>query len=221
MNKSLFVLILILSIIFSACGTQTVNIEKTVEDQNVTKHSTDIDTTIPIEKENESIVSEEAIFLDYEVDIIYPLINFGDKTNEEYLSNIKENTPEAIDVKLYEENNDYYVVTMMESDRQEVLAHINAEFDKSLSNMIHSDEYNYSITEVKYDDNFQNVTLLADRDLYTDKKESINFAMTFQLGLTCQMIQALNLVDISNRHVNIVVVDNVTDEVLFDSSMID
>lgn len=221
MNKSLFVLILILSIIFSACGTQTVNIGKTVEEQNVTKHSTDIDTTIPIEKENESIVSEEAIFLDYEVDIIYPLINFGDKTNEEYLSNIKENTPEAIDVKLYEENNDYYVVTMMESDRQEVLAHINAEFDKSLSNMIHSDEYNYSITEVKYDDNFQNVTLLADRDLYTDKKESINFAMTFQLGLTCQMIQALNLVDISNRHVNIVVVDNVTDEVLFDSSMID
>lgn len=221
MNKSLFVLILILSIIFSACGTQTVNIEKTVEEQNVTKHSTDIDTTIPIEKENESIVSEEAIFLDYEVDIIYPLINFGDKTNEEYLSNIKENTPEAIDVKLYEENNDYYVVTMMESDRQEVLAHINAEFDKSLSNMIYSEEYNYSITEVKYDDNFQNVTLLADRDLYTDKKESINFAMTFQLGLTCQMIQALNLVDISNRHVNIVVVDNVTDEVLFDSSMID
>lgn len=221
MNKSLFVLILILSIIFSACGTQTVNIEKTVEEQNATKHSTDIDTTIPIEKENESIVSEEAIFLDYEVDIIYPLINFGDKTNEEYLSNIKENTPEAIDVKLYEENNDYYVVTMMESDRQEVLAHINAEFDKSLSNMIYSEEYNYSITEVKYDDNFQNVTLLADRDLYTDKKESINFAMTFQLGLTCQMIQALNLVDISNRHVNIVVVDNVTDEVLFDSSMID
>lgn len=221
MNKSLFVLILILSIIFSACGTQTVNIEKTVEVQNVTKHSTDIDTTIPIEKENESIVSEEAIFLDYEVDIIYPLINFDDKTNEEYLSNIKENTPEAIDVKLYEENNDYYVVTMMESDRQEVLAHINAEFDKSLSNMIYSEEYNYSITEVKYDDNFQNVTLLADRDLYTDKKESINFAMTFQLGLTCQMIQALNLVDISNRHVNIVVVDNVTDEVLFDSSMID
>lgn len=215
MRKKLLSIILITALTVTACGMNSVDLEKTAKEQVAIEQSSVVESTIQKEESTETSIKT---FIDSEVDIIYPIFNFGDKSDEEFVESVKEENTDAIDVRIYEENKDYYVVTMLESKRQEKLALIAAEFGNSLSDMMYTDEYNHAIVRIDYDDTFENITLYADKDLYNEKKESIEFAMSLQLGLTCQMIQALSLIGIDDRSIHISVIDNKTDDILYDSS---
>lgn len=206
MKRKLFILSVIVSTILFGCGKT-----KTVEFSNSSEKLND---------ENiENIVEEYESTVDYEVSVILTMYSFDEsETIDEYVIKMnKENNSNSFSV--YDEN--HYLFNITESERKEVLVQYNSgEFIEESFNEIFTDEqYNSSFIKMDYDELFQNVTFYADKGNYESAGLSVVIGPVLISNIYSDIIQGYNLIPLEERKCTVKVVDNETNEVIYDSSI--
>jgi hypothetical protein len=147
---------------------------------------------------------------DVEVNMVIGAMLFDGTTIDEYIEEVKEENPEYIDVEKYDEA--HYKVTMLESDRIKLVAEVENEIAITLEEYEQNDTYNGAFTDVKYD------KLLSDITLYANKKkyETIGYiTIVFPIAIISDYVQTINLVDVNDRNCKVVILDNKTNEILY------
>lgn len=221
MRKKLALLLIIISaFVFGCGGTKTIEFNNSSEEYVDTKtySNENIDN-----KQNQSVENLEDEINntgedDEEVSVILSMISFDDsETIEDYV--VKMNEENGSDsFAVYDEN--HYSLTIKESERQEVLRQYNSgEFIEESFNEIFSDEqYNSAFTKMDYDELFQNVTFYADKEKYDSAGLAVFFGPVFISYAYSDIIQAYSLIPVDERACTVKIVDDETNEVIYDSS---
>ena len=104
---------------------------------------------------------------------------------------------------------------------KEVLVQYNSgEFIEESFNEIFTDEqYNSSFIKMDYDELFQNVTFYADKDNYESAGLTVVIGPVLISNIYSDIIQGYNLIPLEERKCTVKVVDNETNEVIYDSSI--
>ncbi len=145
------------------------------------------------------------------VDVIYGAYMIDTTSVEGYAANFKEENPDYLDVKVYDEG--HIVVTMYESDRLDSLNEFNDNFDAYLSSLIKDESFEGAFTDIKADNLFQNITIYADKDKYESSFAGLIAVLSF--GIISDAVQAMNLIDVDERYCNITIIDNATGDILY------
>lgn len=210
-NKTLLLLIAI-SIFITGCGSK-----KTVEfNESIVEQNTVAEENQGTDEEN---ISTDIIEDESAVSIILTMYSFNDtETIDDYVLNLnKENGSDSFSV--YDDN--HYSLTISESERQEVLKQYNSgEFIKESFKEIFSDEqYNSAFIKMDYDELFQNVTFYADKEKYNNAGLAIVFGPTIISYIYSDIVQAYSLIPVNERTCVIKIIDNETNDVIYDSSL--
>jgi hypothetical protein len=137
------------------------------------------------------------------VNVIYTAYIFEDITIEEYAKQYKEDNPDCIEVKVYDD--EHIVVTIYEVDRAKAIKEFNANIDTYLTSIVSDDDYEGVFTDVKADKLLQNIEIYANKDKYENSFASFTVLLSF--GIISEAVQAINLVDVGDRICNINIYD--------------
>lgn len=201
--KRIIPLLLSLSLLVCGCGSQTNTVDLTQKPQETPNVS-------PAEE------SETPQLFDKDVDIILSAYDFNNVGIEQYVEDYKKDNPDAV-VEVYDD--DHYKLTIKESKRQSTLEeilskeNINATFQE-----IFSDEQYASLKSVDYNDDFSEFTFYANKEEYEAGNPFIPFGVSIICKVLSDSIQAYNLVPPEDRDFNVLIVDQDTDEVIYDLS---
>ena len=141
------------------------------------------------------------------VDVVYTA--YTDLSIEEFVEKVKNENPDYLDVKPYDDG--HITVTMYESDRVAIVNDINDKFDNYLQSIISS--YDGVFTNIESDKLFKNITIYADKDKYEESSAELGILLAF--GLVAEGVQAINLVDVTDRTCNLTIIDNATGDILY------
>ncbi len=220
MKRKFVCLLITISILATGCGSTT-----TVELSN-TEQSNEIQSSDTTEKENnqDSITEESNDTLDAtvennsEVSIILTMVSFDDtETINDYVLNLnEENNSNSYEV--YDET--HYTVTITESERQEVLKQYKSGelIEESFSEIFSDEQYNSAFIKMDYDELFQNITFYADKEKYDAAGIAVVFGPVLSSSIYSDLIQAYNLIPIDERTCTVKILDNQTNEIIYDSS---
>ncbi|MDF2944128.1 MAG: hypothetical protein K0S01_2986 [Herbinix sp.] len=148
------------------------------------------------------------------VNVVYTAYIFDDATIEEYAKQYKEDNPDCIEVKAYDD--EHIVVTMYEVDRVKTIKDFNTNIDTFLTSIVTDDNYKDIFTDVKSDKLLQNIKIYANKDNYEDSYAGFTILLSF--GLISEAVQAINLVDVNDRICNIDIYDNENGDILYTTS---
>lgn len=151
------------------------------------------------------------------VDIVLRMVNMNNETPEEYVASLSESNPDG---KYSVYNDEYYSMTITEKERKEALKGLadKAEIDKVFNKFFTMEEYNGTFVKMDYDDKFQHFTFYVDRQKYEDNKFFCNMGIGLLLVSVSDSAQAYNLVEPEDRISEFQMIDNETNEVIYDSS---
>lgn len=207
--KKLITIIITCVLFFTACSSNTNTVDLTDEPSTVSTENINKST-------NDEKIEEK--FFDNDVDIILAMYAASeDTTIEDYVAELKESDPDGV-YSIY--NEDYYIQTIKESERKAMLDEImSADYLNSAFQEIFSDEeYNGAFVKMEYDDLFQNVSFYVDREAYDNAGLLAVFGPFLLTGIYSDSIQAYNLIPVESRTVTMLIIDNDTNEVIYDSS---
>lgn len=207
--KKLIIVLFACILTFTACSSKTNSVDLT--EQSATEEKKD---NLIVE---DNIKQEEKMF-DKDVDIVLAMYAASeDTTIEDYIAELKEFDPDGV-YSIY--NEDYYIQTIKESERKAMLDEImSADYLNSAFQEIFSDEeYNGAFVKMEYDELFQNVSFYVDREAYDNAGLLAVFGPFLLTGIYSDSIQAYNLIPVESRTVTMLIIDNDTNEVIYDSS---
>lgn len=201
MKNKIALLLIAISIFATGCGSKrTVEFNESSEESIMTQ-----DTVI---KEDES-----------EVSIILTMYSFNDtETIDDYVLNLnKENGSDSFSV--YDDN--HYSLTISESERQDVLDQYNSSkfIEESFKEVFSDEQYNSAFIKMDYDELFQNITFYADKEKYNNAGLAVVLGPSMIGCIYSDIVQAYNLVPVSERTCVIKIIDNETNDVIYDSSL--
>lgn len=148
---------------------------------------------------------------DPKVELIFSVITFDDIAIEDYIKDLKKENPEYLEVKVYDD--DHYLVTMYESDRQKLLKEANYHTDELLTAFTTDESFGGAFTKVEADKLLSEVILYADSSKYEDLLSV--FGVSLALAFVSDYVQALNFIDIKDRTCNITIYDKDTGDLLY------
>lgn len=205
MKKKLLLLLMTASLL-SGCGNAA---NVSVETSN---GQTSEETSI-VEETAEKIKSTDSTDITKDVDIIRKAFAFDDNGMEAYIEQLKAEDPKGR-YSVY--NDEYYIQTITEAERQEYLDAMSdkSAIDEAFAMVTTDEQYGGAIVEIKYDDALQNFEIYVDKAKY---EENI-FACSLGTGLIITAIsdsyQAYNLVVPEERIINITIIDKETGTVI-------
>lgn len=148
---------------------------------------------------------------DPKVELIFSAITFDDTAIEDYIKDMKEDHPEYLEVKVYDDK--HYLVTMLESDRQKLIKEMNENINELLNGFTTDETLNGAFTKVEADKLLSEVILYADSSKYEEILSV--FGVLIVLEVVSDYVQGLNFVDIDDRACNVTVYDKDTGELLY------
>lgn len=217
MKKRILVTLLASTLIItSGCGnTKTVEFDNSEQESITDSSSSDTNEEQNIDSENSS---NDISKNDEEVCVVLTMFSTNEsETIEDYVNELnEENNTDSYAV--YDET--HYSITMSESERKAVLEEYasGSLIDDSFNEIFSDEQYNSAFIKMDYDDLFQNITFYADRDNYDDAGISVVFGPVLIGSLYSDIIQAYSLIPVDERTCIIKILDNETNEVLYDSS---
>lgn len=146
------------------------------------------------------------------VDVIFSAYILDDSTIEEYANEYIASSPEFLDVKVYDDQ--HIKVTMYETDRLKMVKEVNDNLDEYISDILSDDNLKDIFTDMEADNLFQDIKLYTNKATYENSSFSTLYALIY-LGILSDVIQAINLVDPSDRICTITVIDDSTGEILY------
>ena len=206
MLKKMFVLITLATIIFSGCGKKTVDLTEVPEKQETEASVTETE-----------VVREEEKFFDKDVEIILTAWILGEETIEEYVESLRTQNPDGI-FEVYDEN--HYSTVIKESERKEMLKTITDEesISAAFQDLFNAEETNGAYLSFEYDAKMENITFYVDKVKY-DELGLFNFLVPYLTGAALSdSVQAYNLVPVEERKCKLMIIDNETKEIIYDST---
>lgn len=204
MRKEAIALLIILSISFTGCGgTTTIDLS-----ENQTTSEKEI---------AESVVSEEQPLADsnedQNVDIILSMYSFDDsETIEDYISHIDN------ECSVYDDS--HYTITVKESERQDAIKQFNSSeyIEETFKDIFSDEQYNSAFIKMDYSDLFREVTFYVDREKYDGAGIAVALGPVIISGMYSDVVQAYNLIPPEERSCTVKIIDNDTNEIIYDSS---
>lgn len=205
--KKLISILLLSCMLISGCGSKTNTIDLT----EGTENKVDI-----VETQEDEV--HDILPPDKDVDIVLSMYAVDDTTIDEYIAGLQEENPNVI-YSVYDEN--HYIQTIKESERQKMIEELKSEeyIETTFKEIFSDEQYCGAFVSMEYDDLFQNITFYADKNAYDSAGIAVVFGPIFVGGLFGDIVQAYNLIPIEERTVTILILDNETGEVIYDSSV--
>lgn len=129
--------------------------------------------------------------------------------DEDELDSIEEKMKEEANADVTQNDDGSITMKMSKSDHKKMLAEVKEEFDKSITQIIESEDF-ASIHDVEYNKDLSKIKLIVDKDTFENSLDS--FA-TLTVGISSMFYQALNGKDISKDKVMIEIIDQASKEV--------
>lgn len=147
---------------------------------------------------------------DMEVDMIIGAMTFDGSTLEQQIEKAKKDNPNFIAVEKYDEA--HYKVTILESNRLKLVAEVENQIAVTLEEYKQNDTYKGAFTDIKYDKLLSEITLYADKKKY----ENIGYiTIVFPIVMVSDYVQAIHLIAIDDRTCKVVILDQKTNDVLY------
>lgn len=217
MKKSIVILFMVL-ILVTGCGNKsnTVTFDQTAESTVVASESELEKETI---SKSEEVTQENEVATGKDVDIILPMLsmNMEEKGIEDYVENLKKENP-GNTYSVY--NEEYYIQTMKESERKEALAKLKDDelVGGIIKDIFEDSDFEGIFIKCDYDDLFQNVTFNVNKEKYMGNQLMVNLSVAVVFSQLGEATQAYSLIQPENRIFKLVIIDDVTNEVLYDST---
>ena len=205
-------LLLILAFVFvNGCGNKrTVEFQENI---SITDNTVIEDTVMENERENSTTEEKK-------VTIIMSMFSFDEnETIDEYVQKLNiENNTDSYSVY----DNNHYSFMISESERRELLEQYNsgAFIENSFNDIFTDEQYNSAFVKMDYDEMFQNITFFANKENYDNGGIAVIFGPTVISAIYSDIIQAYSLVPIDERKCTVKVVNNETNEIIYDSSSV-
>ena len=211
MKYKLISLLLSVTLIIAGCGSKTTSVDLTEVP------SSEESTISETEEESESIEESKEVFLDKDVELIMTMYNFDESTVEEYIEKLKTENPEKV-YGIYDDS--HYTITIKESERKKVLEEMsNGKYINDAFKEFFSDEqYNGAFLEMEYEELFQNVTFYVDKEAFDNAGLMVTLGPLMSGGMFADIVQTYNLIKPEDRTCTVRMIDNETNEVIYDSS---
>ena len=147
---------------------------------------------------------------DPEVDVIFSAFILDDTTIDEYIKEVKKAYPDYISVKKYDD--EHYIARMYESYRISLIEAFNQSIKPVIAEYINSPDYDGLFTDVTYDKLFTKATVYVAKDKYN---ELDGLTVIYYMAYISDYYQSINLVDIDDRSIKIEVIDNKTNDIIY------
>lgn len=202
MKKNLIAFLLLCCLLVAGCSSKTTKIDLTDNTGN----------TVDTEKDEAS----NQVLFDKDVDIVLYRMSFDNSSIEDYVAKLQEENPDKV-YSVYDDN--HYVVTIKESERRALVEEMkDDEYISEMFKDVFTDEqYGGAFISMEYDELFQNITFYADKDAYQAAGISASFGSTLVAMMYSDFVQAYNLIPLEERIYNVVIIDEATGEILYDS----
>lgn len=203
MKKRLFSILVLICLLITACSSKNTKV-----DLSDTGKSN-------VEKEQETEVNQ--VLFDKEVDIILYRLSYDNSSIEDYVAELQKEEPNEI-YSVYDDN--HYIQTIMESERRDIVEEMrNDEYIAGLFKDVFSGEqYGGAFSSMEYDELLQNITFYADKDAYQAAGMSASYGTVIVAMMYSDTVQAYNLIPVDERIYSVVIIDEDTGEILYDSN---
>jgi hypothetical protein len=185
----------------------------TVSNKGLVKGVSDGFTTIIATVKN--VKYKCKIFVGKTVKVTFAAAIFEGDSIEEYMKEQMKENSEYISVEKY--NDEYFIVTMLESNRKSVIKTLNNTMEEFMNEFISDKDFNGAFTSIKYNSDLSEIEVYANSEKYENLDFASNVSFIIGLAFVSDYYQAYNLVDINNRKGIITIYDKDTNEVLYSS----
>ena len=206
MKRTLALLLSVL-IFISGCGNSTKTVDLTKPNDSESKSSLE-----DVQEETE----QKKHLLDKDVDIILSMYFFDDTDINDFVEQQKTDDPDGI-YAVYDDT--HYTCTIKESKRKELVEKFKDEdfINDIFKDVFTGEQYNGAFLSMDYDDMFRNVTFYVDKNAYDNVDFDIVLGPLFISGFFADSAQAYNLISPDDRNWTVKIIDNDTNETLFNS----
>lgn len=213
--KKILTILLFLIVFTCGCSKPQETFEETTTTKEIetTKTSSNEDETVAtVEQTTENIQTEETTtqLEEQTVEIVFTMISFDESESiDDYVSSLNESNGNN---DFYVYDNEHYAYKASETERQDFLTMVN---NGELSNQfVQSMETDYPdvFKKTEYLSDTKQFKVYVDKELYFNADFGIDIVANITGSMYTEMIQAYNLIPISERVIDVSIIDISTNE---------
>lgn len=218
MKKIILLLMAVAFMTLCACNnTNTVDLtdEPNQTASVITSDQEETTEQIPKIEEEQNKIDE---IIDSDVEIILTMISYDNSvTIEQYVEEQNTNNP---DRNYYVYDDTHYAFIIKESERQEYINSLIDDdmIDEAFKECFQSEACNGAFLTMDYNDSFSEFKFYVDKEKYNGIGLFAPLIPVMTSAAVSDTIQAYKLVPLDERSCTVIVIDNDTQEVLYDSS---